>query len=156
MYIEMPFSDCISRLICIYIIRKRHLYIHISRLMQSENGILLLFYIFLSHGNEKKKKKKGGGNAVSYPQVPVKWTFGNTERGNQRNFQRWSQDKEQDKQNKNTTQKIRRARQTPPNTRGEFQVIANNKQFLFHIRQPSCYTEWKLVKILSVIEETEK
>jgi hypothetical protein len=25
--------------------------------MQSENGILLLFYIFLSHGNEKKKKK---------------------------------------------------------------------------------------------------
>ena len=39
-------------------IRKRHLYIHISRLMQSENGILLLFYIFLSHGNGKKKKKK--------------------------------------------------------------------------------------------------
>jgi len=38
-------------------IRKRHFYIHISRLMQSENGILLLFYIFLSHGNEKKKKK---------------------------------------------------------------------------------------------------
>jgi hypothetical protein len=31
--------------------------------MQSENGILLLFYIFLSHGNEKKEKqlKKGGG-----------------------------------------------------------------------------------------------
>jgi hypothetical protein len=33
--------------------------------MQSENGILLLFYIFLSHGNEeenkiKKKLKKGG------------------------------------------------------------------------------------------------
>ena len=27
--------------------------------MQSENGILLLFYIFLSHGNEKKKKKNG-------------------------------------------------------------------------------------------------
>jgi hypothetical protein len=26
--------------------------------MQSENGILLLFYIFLSQGNEKKKKKK--------------------------------------------------------------------------------------------------
>jgi hypothetical protein len=48
----------------------------------------------------------------SPPQVPVKWTFGNTERGNQRNFQLWSQDKEQDKQNKNTTQKIRRARQT--------------------------------------------
>ena len=40
-----------------YAIRKRHLYIHISRLMQSENGILLLFYIFLSHGNGKKKKK---------------------------------------------------------------------------------------------------
>ena len=39
-------------------IRKRHLYIHVSRLMQSENGILLLFYICLSHGNEKKKKKK--------------------------------------------------------------------------------------------------
>jgi hypothetical protein len=36
-------------------IRKRHLYIHISRLMQSENGILLLFYIFLSHGNGGKK-----------------------------------------------------------------------------------------------------
>jgi hypothetical protein len=33
--------------------------------MQSENGILLLFYIFLSHGNGKKKRsgvgcKKGG------------------------------------------------------------------------------------------------
>ena len=28
--------------------------------MQSENGILLLFYICLSHGNEKKKMKKGG------------------------------------------------------------------------------------------------
>jgi hypothetical protein len=28
--------------------------------MQSENGILLLFYIFLSHGNERKKMKKGG------------------------------------------------------------------------------------------------
>ena len=44
-------------------IRKRHLYIHISRIIQSENGIILLFYIFLSHGNEKKKKnkcKKGG------------------------------------------------------------------------------------------------
>jgi hypothetical protein len=47
-------------------IRKRHFYIHISRLMQSENGILLLFYIFLSHGNENKtliylflKKKRG-------------------------------------------------------------------------------------------------
>jgi hypothetical protein len=26
--------------------------------MQSENGILLLFYIFLSHGNEKKNKLK--------------------------------------------------------------------------------------------------
>ena len=46
--------------------------------MQSENGILLLFYIFLSHGNEKKKKKmKRGregakrGDAVSYPHAPV-------------------------------------------------------------------------------------
>ena len=44
--------------------------------MQSENGILLLFYIFLSHGNEKKMKKRGGvgckkGDAVSCPQVPV-------------------------------------------------------------------------------------
>jgi hypothetical protein len=48
--------------------------------MQSENGILLLFYLFLSHGNEKKEEKneKGGrvknkkrGDAVSYPQVPV-------------------------------------------------------------------------------------
>ena len=38
-----------------------HLYIHISRIMQSENGILLLFYIFLSHGNEKKKKNEKGG-----------------------------------------------------------------------------------------------
>jgi hypothetical protein len=27
--------------------------------MQSENGILLLFYIFLSHGNGKKMKKGG-------------------------------------------------------------------------------------------------
>jgi hypothetical protein len=26
--------------------------------MQSENGTLLLFYIFLSHGNEKKIKNK--------------------------------------------------------------------------------------------------
>ena len=26
--------------------------------MHSENGILLLFYIFLSHRNEEKKKKK--------------------------------------------------------------------------------------------------
>jgi hypothetical protein len=26
--------------------------------MQSENGILLLFYIFLSHGNEKRKENK--------------------------------------------------------------------------------------------------
>jgi hypothetical protein len=33
--------------------------------MQSENGIILLFYIFLSHGNEKR------GDAVSCPQVPV-------------------------------------------------------------------------------------
>jgi hypothetical protein len=31
---------------------------HISRLMQSENGILLLFYIYLSHGNGKKKNIK--------------------------------------------------------------------------------------------------
>jgi hypothetical protein len=38
--------------------------------MQSENGILLLFYIFLRHGNEKRKKKKRG-DAVSCPQVPV-------------------------------------------------------------------------------------
>jgi hypothetical protein len=58
MYIEMPFSDCISRLICI-----------------SENGIVLLFYIFLSHGNEKKNEKRGvgckKGDAVSCPQVSV-------------------------------------------------------------------------------------
>jgi hypothetical protein len=27
--------------------------------MQSENGILLLFYIFLNHGNGKKMKKGG-------------------------------------------------------------------------------------------------
>jgi hypothetical protein len=40
-------------------VRKRHLCIHISPLMQSENGISLLFYIFLSHENEKKKWKKG-------------------------------------------------------------------------------------------------
>ena len=41
--------------------------------MQSENGILLLFYIFLSHGNGGKKKKKNEkrGDAVSCPQVPV-------------------------------------------------------------------------------------
>ena len=40
-------------------IRKRHLYIYISRLIQSENGKLLLFYIFPSvemKGNEKKKR----------------------------------------------------------------------------------------------------
>jgi hypothetical protein len=36
--------------------------------MQSENGILLLFYIFLSHGNEKKKNGKRG-DAVSCPQT---------------------------------------------------------------------------------------
>ena len=51
----------------------------ISRLMQSENGIsiyisengiLLLFYIFLSHGDERKQQKKRG-DAVSCPQVPV-------------------------------------------------------------------------------------
>jgi hypothetical protein len=29
--------------------------------MQSENGILLLFYRFLRHGNEKKKEKKERG-----------------------------------------------------------------------------------------------
>ena len=55
-------------------IRKRHLYVHISRLMQSENGILLLFYIFLSHGNEKKnklKKNEKRGDAVFCPQAPV-------------------------------------------------------------------------------------
>ena len=46
MYIEMPLYQSTDA------IRKRHLYIHISRLMQSENGILLLCYIFLSHGNE--------------------------------------------------------------------------------------------------------
>ena len=41
--------------------------------MQSENGILLLSYIFLSHGNEKKKekKRKKGGDVVSCPQAPV-------------------------------------------------------------------------------------
>ena len=51
------------------VIRKRHLYIHISQLMQSENGILLLFYIFLSQGNEKKKKKIDKREyAVSCPQ----------------------------------------------------------------------------------------
>ena len=65
MYIEMPFSDCFSRLICVYqstdAIRKRHLYIHISRLMQSKNGILLLFCIFLSHGSERKWKEKKRG-----------------------------------------------------------------------------------------------
>ena len=69
--------------VCIYIayqstdaIRKRQLYIHISRLMQSENGILLLFYIFLNHGNKKKKKRKEKGDTVSCPQVPVwKKTF---------------------------------------------------------------------------------
>jgi len=46
--------------------------------MQSENGMLLLFYIFLSHGNEKKTLNiffKGvgckKGDAVSCPQAPV-------------------------------------------------------------------------------------
>jgi hypothetical protein len=41
---------------------------------RSENGIIFLFYIFLSHGNGKKKKKKKNekrGDAVSCPQVPV-------------------------------------------------------------------------------------
>jgi hypothetical protein len=52
MYISYQSTDAI---------RKRHLYIHISRLMQSENGILLLFYIFLSNGNEEKKWKRGVG-----------------------------------------------------------------------------------------------
>ena len=58
---------CLNKLISISIsisyqstdvIRKRHFYIHISRLMQSENGILLLFYIYLSHGNGKKNNIK--------------------------------------------------------------------------------------------------
>jgi hypothetical protein len=66
----MYMYECFSRLICVYqstdAIRKRHLYIHISRLMQSENRILLLFYIFLSHGNGKKKKKGGGGAEKSF------------------------------------------------------------------------------------------
>jgi hypothetical protein len=49
--------------------------------MQSENSTVLLFYIFLSHGNEKKKKneKKGvgckKGDAVSCPQAPVRLTL---------------------------------------------------------------------------------
>ena len=43
----MPFFDCIQ---------STDMYI-----MQSENGILLLFYIFLSHGNEKKNEKGGDG-----------------------------------------------------------------------------------------------
>ena len=75
MYIESytyQSTDAIS-------IRKRHLFIHISRLIQSENGILLLFYIVLSHGNEKEKHyiffKRGvwceKGDAVSCPQAPV-------------------------------------------------------------------------------------
>jgi hypothetical protein len=34
--------------------------------MQSENGILLLFYIFLSHGNEEKKKEKNEKRGVGY------------------------------------------------------------------------------------------
>ena len=76
MYIEMPFSDYIYTYQSTDAIRKRHLYIHISLLMQSENGILLLFYICLSHGNKKIKNEKGvgckkGGNAVSCLQVPV-------------------------------------------------------------------------------------
>ena len=32
--------------------------------MQSENGILLLFYIFLNHGNETKNKNEKGGCCV--------------------------------------------------------------------------------------------
>jgi hypothetical protein len=52
--------------------------------MQSENSTVLLFYIFLSHGNEKKKKKKKNekkgvgckkGDAVSCPQAPVRLTL---------------------------------------------------------------------------------
>jgi hypothetical protein len=45
--------------------------------MQSKNGILLLFYIFLCHRNGKKKKneKRGygvkRGDAVSCPQAHV-------------------------------------------------------------------------------------
>jgi hypothetical protein len=41
--------------------------------MQSENGILLLFYIFLSHGNERKKELKGVGckKGECCPQAPV-------------------------------------------------------------------------------------
>jgi hypothetical protein len=57
--------------------------------MQSENGIVSLFYIFLSHGNEKKKKKKKNGkkkkrgDTVSCPQAPVKQGWpGNTSGGN--------------------------------------------------------------------------
>jgi hypothetical protein len=46
--------------------------------MQSENGILLLFYIFLSNGNEKKNEKREvgckKGDAVSCPQAPVHLT----------------------------------------------------------------------------------
>jgi hypothetical protein len=41
---------------------------------ESENGIVLLFYIFLSHGNEEKRKRGIGckkGDAVSCPQAPV-------------------------------------------------------------------------------------
>ena len=50
---------------------------HISRLMQSENGILVLFYIFLSHGNKKKWKKEGckKGEAVSCSQARVKYIW---------------------------------------------------------------------------------
>jgi hypothetical protein len=61
MYIEMPFSDTFQSTDAI---RKQHLYIHISGLMQSENGILLLFYLFLSHGNEKKEEKNEKGGRV--------------------------------------------------------------------------------------------
>ena len=41
--------------------------------MQSENGILLLFYTFLSNGNEKKTLRGKGvkrGDAVSCPLAP--------------------------------------------------------------------------------------
>jgi hypothetical protein len=46
--------------------------------MQSENSTVLLFYIFLSHGNEKNEKKGVGckkGDAVSCPQAPVRLTL---------------------------------------------------------------------------------
>ena len=71
LYIYISVDWCNQKTASLYtyqstdVIRKRHLYIHISRLMQSENGILLLFYIFLSHGNEKKNGKRGGSCVLS-------------------------------------------------------------------------------------------